>query len=260
MKIIDRLPFADRPHLVTVRAEAVGVYRNQIVVWISIDDVLRPLPTILDTRHGHNLSIAQEMVRCPIESDRGVGDRTSAHRPIRGCRAVASKRAWSGGATGLQLLPGDAAGYFRLRGGGCAAPTADWIEGDGRQQAEASDRRGSAAGDAENEGVALAWRVREVQPPLFAGRSINRTYRNSGPHGSPPGLAKFGGSVPLPSNNSSHSSTGRLLARLSDAGNRRRGERVLPCEQDVDGVSVSDLELAGVNADHGADRCSVATG
>ncbi len=35
MKIIDRLPFADRPHLVTVRGEAVDVYRNQIIVWIN---------------------------------------------------------------------------------------------------------------------------------------------------------------------------------------------------------------------------------
>jgi hypothetical protein len=30
VKIIDRLPFADRPHLVTVRGEAVDVYRNLI--------------------------------------------------------------------------------------------------------------------------------------------------------------------------------------------------------------------------------------
>jgi hypothetical protein len=42
MKILDRLPFADRRHLVTVRGEAVSVYRNQIIVWISIDDLLRP--------------------------------------------------------------------------------------------------------------------------------------------------------------------------------------------------------------------------
>ena len=59
MKIIDRLPFADRPHLITVRGEAVDVYRNQIILWISIDDVLRPLPAILDTGHGHNLSIGE---------------------------------------------------------------------------------------------------------------------------------------------------------------------------------------------------------
>ncbi len=57
MKIIDRLPFADRPHLVTVRGEAVDVYRNQIILWISIDDVMKPLPAILDAGHGHNLSI-----------------------------------------------------------------------------------------------------------------------------------------------------------------------------------------------------------
>ena len=63
MKIIDRLPFADRPHLVTVRGEAVDVYRNQIIVWISIDDVLRPMPAILDTGHGHNLSIGEAQLK-----------------------------------------------------------------------------------------------------------------------------------------------------------------------------------------------------
>jgi len=63
MKIIDRLPFADRPHLVTVQGEAVDVYRNQIIVWISIDDVLRLLPAILDTGHGHNLSIGEGQLK-----------------------------------------------------------------------------------------------------------------------------------------------------------------------------------------------------
>jgi hypothetical protein len=58
MKIIDRLPFADRPQIVTVRGEPVDVYRNQIIVWISIEDVLKPLPAILDTGHGHNFSIS----------------------------------------------------------------------------------------------------------------------------------------------------------------------------------------------------------
>lgn len=63
MKIIDRLPFADRPHLVTVRGEPVDVYRNQIIVGISIDDVLRPMPAILDTGHGHNLSIGEGQLK-----------------------------------------------------------------------------------------------------------------------------------------------------------------------------------------------------
>ena len=30
MKIIDRLPFADRPHLITVRGEAVDVYWTRL--------------------------------------------------------------------------------------------------------------------------------------------------------------------------------------------------------------------------------------
>ena len=34
MKITDRLPFADRRHIFTVRGEPVDVYRNQIIVWI----------------------------------------------------------------------------------------------------------------------------------------------------------------------------------------------------------------------------------
>ena len=59
MKIIDCLPFADRPHLVTVRGKAVDVYRNQINVRIRIGYALRPLPAILDTGHGHNVSIGE---------------------------------------------------------------------------------------------------------------------------------------------------------------------------------------------------------
>ena len=58
MKIIDRLPIPDRPHVVSVGGDVAQVYRNQIVVWLSINDVLRPLPAILDTGHGHNLSIS----------------------------------------------------------------------------------------------------------------------------------------------------------------------------------------------------------
>lgn len=63
MKLIDRLPFADRPHLITVGGEAVDVYRNQIIIWISIGDAPRPLPAILDTGHGHNLSIGEGQLK-----------------------------------------------------------------------------------------------------------------------------------------------------------------------------------------------------
>ena len=83
MKIIDRLPFADRPHLVTVRGEAVEVYRNQIVVWISIDDVLRPLPAIFDTGHGHNLSIGEGMLkRWSGASLKRIGELEIGHQQV----------------------------------------------------------------------------------------------------------------------------------------------------------------------------------
>ena len=58
MKILDRLPISDRPQFISVGGGAVQVHRNQIIAWISINDVQQPFPAILDTGHGHNLSIA----------------------------------------------------------------------------------------------------------------------------------------------------------------------------------------------------------
>ena len=57
MKVLDRLPIIDRPQLIDVRGELLDVHRNQIIVWLSIENVLRPFPALLDTGHGHNLSI-----------------------------------------------------------------------------------------------------------------------------------------------------------------------------------------------------------
>lgn len=63
MKILDRLPISDRPHVITVGEDAVQVNRNQIIVWVSINDVLRTFPAILDTGHGHNFTITEELLR-----------------------------------------------------------------------------------------------------------------------------------------------------------------------------------------------------
>ena len=83
MKILDRLPFADRPQLITVRGEAVDMFRNQIIVWISINDWSRPMPAILDTGHGHNLSIGEAQLKrwsgALLETNWRTGDRPSAH-------------------------------------------------------------------------------------------------------------------------------------------------------------------------------------
>jgi hypothetical protein len=57
VRLLDRLPIAGRPHLLTVRGELVEIYRNQIVVWVSINDRSRPFPALLDTGHSHNFSI-----------------------------------------------------------------------------------------------------------------------------------------------------------------------------------------------------------
>jgi hypothetical protein len=62
MKILDRLPIPDRPYIISVGEDLVQVHRNQIIVWLSINDVLRPLPAILDTGHGHNLSISEKQL------------------------------------------------------------------------------------------------------------------------------------------------------------------------------------------------------
>ena len=59
MKILDRLPINDRPHVISVGEDQVEVHRNQIIVWISIGNVLRPFPAVLDTGHGHNLSLSE---------------------------------------------------------------------------------------------------------------------------------------------------------------------------------------------------------
>jgi hypothetical protein len=60
--ILDRLPIADRPHLITVQGDLVDVYRNQAIVWLSIGESARHFPAILDTGHSHNLSIASDQL------------------------------------------------------------------------------------------------------------------------------------------------------------------------------------------------------
>ena len=58
MKILDRHPITDRPTIVDVQGELVDVRRNQILIWVSIGDVRRRFPALLDTGHSHNMSIS----------------------------------------------------------------------------------------------------------------------------------------------------------------------------------------------------------
>ncbi len=59
MKILDGLPIYQEPALIEVRGEVYQVWKNQAIVWVSLDEALAPFPAILDTGHSHNLSIAR---------------------------------------------------------------------------------------------------------------------------------------------------------------------------------------------------------
>jgi hypothetical protein len=60
-----------------------GRVPDQIIVWISIDDVLRPLPAILDTGHGHNLSIEEgQLQRWSGASLKRIGELEIGHRRV----------------------------------------------------------------------------------------------------------------------------------------------------------------------------------
>ncbi len=63
MRILDRLPIYQQPTIIAAQREAVQIWRNQIIVWVSINDVLRPFPAILDTGHSHNFAIARRHLR-----------------------------------------------------------------------------------------------------------------------------------------------------------------------------------------------------
>jgi hypothetical protein len=59
MRILDRLPIYREHSIISAQGEPVQVWKNQIIVWLSIQDPARPFPAILDTGHSSNLSIAK---------------------------------------------------------------------------------------------------------------------------------------------------------------------------------------------------------
>src|SRR5947199_3992284 len=59
MKILERLPIYDEPTVLDVQGEVYQVWKNQAIIWVSLDEALTPFPAILDTGHSHNLSIAR---------------------------------------------------------------------------------------------------------------------------------------------------------------------------------------------------------
>jgi len=56
MKILDRLPYFDRPTSLSFGPRTIDVRGYQIVVWLSLRQLV--FPAILDTGHSHNLTIS----------------------------------------------------------------------------------------------------------------------------------------------------------------------------------------------------------
>ena len=56
MKILDRLPYHDRPTALSFGPRTIDVRGHQIIVWLSLRQLV--FPAILDTGHSHNLTIS----------------------------------------------------------------------------------------------------------------------------------------------------------------------------------------------------------
>jgi hypothetical protein len=55
MKILDRLPYHDRPTALSFGSRTIDARAYQIVVWLSLRQLV--FPSILDTGHSHNLTM-----------------------------------------------------------------------------------------------------------------------------------------------------------------------------------------------------------
>jgi hypothetical protein len=86
MKILARLPIDEEPALIEVRGEVYQVWRNQAIVWVSLDEALAPFPAILDTGHSHNLSMPDAT---SSDGGRATSGRSARRRsPAISCRVI----------------------------------------------------------------------------------------------------------------------------------------------------------------------------
>src|SRR4051794_10203893 len=61
MKILDRLPYLDRPSLLSFPTGNIEIRAYQIIVWLRIAKAV--FPAIIDTGHSHNLSIPERQLK-----------------------------------------------------------------------------------------------------------------------------------------------------------------------------------------------------
>jgi hypothetical protein len=60
MRILDRLPYFDKPSLITFANGTAEIRAFQIIVWLRIDRSI--FPAVLDTGHSHNFSIPERLL------------------------------------------------------------------------------------------------------------------------------------------------------------------------------------------------------
>jgi hypothetical protein len=56
MKVLDRLPYLDRPTALSFGPRTIDVRGHQIIDWLSLRQLV--FPAVLDTGHSHNLTIS----------------------------------------------------------------------------------------------------------------------------------------------------------------------------------------------------------
>ena len=160
MKILDRLPIYEEPTLIEVRGEADQVWKNQAIVWVRLAEVLAPFPAILDTGHSHNLSIARRHIeRWGPRDLKPIGyAKIAGHLvPRYSSESFVGRNKpgrWEFAGTyclkmdgGIAVVPDELAD--------CPPPAPAGNPDNPGQQAPAPDRRRSAAGNAEDEGLVL---------------------------------------------------------------------------------------------------------
>jgi hypothetical protein len=74
MKILDRLPYHEKPTLLSFRDGAVDIRAYQIVVWVRLRNFV--FPSVLDTGHSHNFSIPERLLKdwAGVESLEPIGE------------------------------------------------------------------------------------------------------------------------------------------------------------------------------------------
>jgi hypothetical protein len=74
MKILDRLPYKEKPTLLNFKEGTIDVRSYQIIVWVRLKKLL--FPAVLDTGHSHNFAIPERHLKAwaGVDSLKQIGE------------------------------------------------------------------------------------------------------------------------------------------------------------------------------------------